>query len=160
MSGPSSLRRGRAASGRGQEGSALLVAVLMLVLMGAIGLAALDAVTLDRQTAGFESRKRVAFWAAEAGLAEARDTMRNGGTPTVSNTPVGQASDFPHGLPSYQPEQIEDLGTTGVPGFNITQNGNGPTYQLHFYRVRVLGQGPGGTNARLEMVANTIDSSS
>lgn len=144
---------------RGTEGSALLVAVLMLVLMGAIGLAALDAVTLDRQTAGFQSRKRVAFWAAEAGVAEARDAMRNANPPTVSDTTVGQSADFPHGLPSYEPEAIDDLGAGGPPdGTGITIGpGGGPKYQQHFYRVRVLGEGPGGTTARLEVVAANID---
>jgi len=143
-----------------EQGSALLVAVLMLVLMGAIGLAALEAVSVDRATAGFQSRQRVAFYAAEAGLAEARETMRNGGTPTVSDTTIGNAADFPHGQPSYEPEEITDLGTTAVPGMNLVMNGNGPTFQLHHYRVGVLGEGPGGTTTRLEMVANTIDTSS
>jgi hypothetical protein len=145
---------------RRERGSALLVAVLMLVLMGAIGLAGLNTVTQDRQTAGFQSRKRVAFYAAEAGIAEGRETMRNGATPTVSTTTVGDSSSFPHGLPSYQPEDVTDLGTTAVPGFQLRTSGNGPTYQLHFFRVRVQGQAAGGTTARVEVVANTIDSSS
>lgn len=142
------------------EGSALLVAVLMLVMMGAIGLAGLDAVSKDRQTAGYQGRKRIAFYAAEAGLAEAREAMRNGGVPSVSTTTVGDSGIFPYGLPTYQPEEVADLGTTAVPGFQLRTSGNGPTYQLHFFRVRVRGEEPGGTAARVEMVANTIDTAS
>lgn len=142
------------------QGSALLVAVLLLVMMGAMGLVGLDAVTKDRQTAGYQGRKRIAFYAAEAGLAEAREAMRNGGVPTVSTTTVGDSGIFPQGLPTYQPEEIADLGTTAVPGFQLRTTGNGPAYQLHFFRVRVRGEGPGGTTARVEMVANTIDSAS
>jgi len=145
---------------RREEGSALLVAVLLLVMMGAIGLAGLNTVTQDRQTAGFQSRKRVAFYAAEAGIAEARDAMRNGNTPTVSTTSVGDASLYPHGLPAYQPEEITDLGTQAIPGFQLRTSGNGPAYQLHYFRVRVLGTAPGGTTSRVEVVANTFDASS
>jgi hypothetical protein len=137
-----------------------MVAVMMLVMMGAIGLAGLNSVTADRQTAGYQNRKRVAFYAAESGLAEAREAMRNGGVPTVSTTSVGDTPSYPYGLPAYQPEEITDLGTTAVPGFQLRTSGNGPVYQLHFYRVRVRGTETGGTQARVEMVANTIDTSS
>ena len=38
---------------RGEQGSALFVAVMLMVLMGLIGFAALDTVTKDQQVAGF-----------------------------------------------------------------------------------------------------------
>ena len=58
-------------SNRQEAGSALLVAVLILALMGVIGLAALDTVTRDRQVAGYQSRAQTALYAAEAGVAVA-----------------------------------------------------------------------------------------
>jgi hypothetical protein len=146
---------------RRESGSALLVAVLMMALLGAIGLAGLEAASQDRQTAGAQNRKRVAFWAAEAGLAEARNDLRNGGEPSLpSSTAIGDSSLYPYGTPTYVPEEQEDLGATGIPGFQLRTSGNGPTYQLHRFRVRVRGQETGGTQARVEMVAQTIDSSS
>lgn len=145
---------------RGEEGSALIVAVLMLVMLATIGLAGMEAATQDRTTAGYQGRKRIAFYAAEAGIAEARNTMRNGGTPSVSTTTVGDSTIFPYGQPSYQPEEITDLGTTPIPGFQLRSVGNGPVYQLHFFRVRVRGDGPNGARARVEVVASTIDTSS
>ena len=146
---------------RREAGSALLVAVLLMAMMGAIGLAGLEAATQDRQTAGAQNRKRVAFWAAEAGLAEARNQLRNGGEPSLaSSTTIGDSSLYPYGTPTYVPEEQEDLGASAIPGFQLRTNGNGPTYQLHRFRVRVRGQETGGTQARLEMVAQTIDSSS
>jgi len=42
---------------------------MMLVLMGLIGIAALDTMTKDRQVAGFQNRARLAFYAADAGVA-------------------------------------------------------------------------------------------
>jgi Tfp pilus assembly protein PilX len=120
-----------------------------------------QAATQDRQTAGAQNRKRVAFWAAEAGLAEARNDMRNGGTPALpSSTSVGDSSLYPYGTPRYVPEEITDLGSAPIPGFQLRRSGNGPTYQLHFFRVRVRGEDPNGSQARVEMVANAIDTSS
>lgn len=142
------------------QGSALLVAVLLLVLMGAVGLAGLDAVTLDQQTAGFGNQKRHAFWAAEAGIAEAREAMRNGGEPVVTDgTTMGDTQLFEYGQPSYTAEEITDLGTQAVPGFQLRTTGNGPTFQLHYYRVRVRGDAINGTQARVEVVAHTMDTS-
>ena len=56
-------------SNRQEAGSALLVAVLILALMGVVGLAALDTVTRDRQVAGYQSRAQTALYAAEGGVA-------------------------------------------------------------------------------------------
>jgi hypothetical protein len=146
---------------RRDQGSALLVAVLLMALLGAIGLAGLEAASQDRQTAGVQNRKRIAFWAAESGIAEARNDMRNGGVPTLApSTNVGDSSLHPYGLPTYVPEETTDLGTSAIPGFQLRVSGNGPTYQLHFFRVRVRGQAPGGTQSRVEIVANAIDTSS
>ena len=44
--------------------------------MGFLGLAALDRVTRDEQVAGYQNRARTAFYAAEAGIAEARRIVR------------------------------------------------------------------------------------
>ena len=57
---------------RGETGSALFIAVMMLVLMGFLGLAALERVSSDEQVAGFQNRQRTAFYAAEAGVTDGR----------------------------------------------------------------------------------------
>ena len=64
---------------RSERGSALFVAVLMLVMMGFLGVAALDSVARDREVAGLQNRSRTAFYAAEAGLANARQLIHQGG---------------------------------------------------------------------------------
>jgi Tfp pilus assembly protein PilX len=61
---------------RRQAGSALLVAMLLLALMGVIGLASLNTVMRDRQVAGFQSQSQTALYAADAGLAEGLDVLR------------------------------------------------------------------------------------
>ena len=52
---------------RREGGAALLVAMLMLVLMGMIGLASMDTVMRDRQVAGFQNLAQTALYAADAG---------------------------------------------------------------------------------------------
>jgi hypothetical protein len=54
---------------RRQDGTVLLVAVLILALMGIIGVSSLETVTRDRQVAGYQSRAQTALYAAEAGVA-------------------------------------------------------------------------------------------
>jgi len=89
-----------------EEGAALLVAVLMLVLMGLIGLASLDTVTQDRRVAGFQSRARAAFYAADAGVGNAKSLVRTAAdrtvTPAFPTKNLGDAATYPNGQPSYQ----------------------------------------------------------
>jgi hypothetical protein len=154
--------------GRGEQGTALIIAMLLLVMMGMIGLAALETVSRDRQVAGFQSRKGLAFYAAEAGIAVARERiMNNGGEPTVTNTTLGDTQLFPYGQPSFGPDPsldgdgIEDLGGTGGSSsageMNLADQGNGPLFQNHLWRIRVQGTAPGGATARIEVVAAGLD---
>ena len=61
---------------RREAGSALIITVLLLLLLGVIGLSALDTVTRDQQVAGAQNRSTAALYAAEAGLAQAKDEVR------------------------------------------------------------------------------------
>ncbi len=146
------------------EGSALLATVMMLVLIGAVGFAALETVTRERQVAGYQMRERMAFYAAEAGVAEALGNLARTGTPTVTNgQSVGDPGSFPYGRPSYQPDPtaadpLDDLGGSPIEGFemNVGQDAS-PTFQLHYWRVRVQGQEPAGSTARLEVLAARLE---
>ncbi len=62
---------------RHQRGAAMFVAVLVLMMMGALGLAALDTSSQDRNIAGYQNRSQSAFNAAEAGVAQARQQVLN-----------------------------------------------------------------------------------
>ena len=61
---------------RREQGVVMFVTVLLLVLMGGLGLAALDASSRDRDSAGYYNRETSAFYAAEAGIAHARAIIR------------------------------------------------------------------------------------
>jgi len=146
----------------GERGSALLVSTLILLLLGLFGLAALDTVTKDQQVAGFQKRKKLAFYAAEAGVAKALETLTTAFAPSVPTTQVGDSSIFPHGRPSYQldssaADPIEPLGNGAFPGMslNLGQGGT-PTYMLSYWRIRVEGRAPGGSVARIETVSGAL----
>ena len=61
---------------RNQEGTALLVTMMMLALMGLVGMASLDTATRERQVAGYSSLAQSALYAADAGVAEGLDLLR------------------------------------------------------------------------------------
>jgi Tfp pilus assembly protein PilX len=147
---------------RQQEGTALLLTVMLLFMMALIGFAALDLVMADQQVAGFQNRKKVAFYAAEAGIAQTLESLQANNTPTITAASLGDSSAYPFGQPSYAPDAsaanpVEDLGQGPMSGMslNIGQNG-GPLYQLRFWRIRVQGQAPGGSIARIETVSTGL----
>jgi hypothetical protein len=136
-----------------ESGYALIVSVILLLVMTVMAMSALDLVGRDQQVAGFESRKSMSLYAAEAGLAEVLRTLEATGTPDLAPASYGDSSLYPHGQPSYQldptaADPIEDLGTMGIEG--QTANIGGTSYQLHVYRVRVQGSAPGSVSTRLE----------
>jgi hypothetical protein len=128
--------------------------MLLLFIMTVIGLSTMEVVTRDRQGAGYQSQRRLAFYAAEAGLSEMLRALEETGNPEIVTTDLGDSSLYPHGQPSYQPdptvaEPIQDLGTSGIEGH--TANIGGSSYQLHMYRVRVQGASPGGVTSTVEV---------
>jgi hypothetical protein len=148
--------------GRGEAGSALLVTVMLLLMLGLVGLAALNTTTRDQQVAGFQNRKRIALYAADAGISDALQKLTTTQTPTLAQTSIGDSTLYPHGRPLYQPDPsvanpIEDLGTAPFPGMglNIGQGGV-PTYQMDYWRVRVEGLAAGGSRARVEAVSGAL----
>jgi len=147
---------------RHEAGSALLITSMLLLILGLFGFAALSTVTKDQQIAGFTKRQRVAFHAAEAGIAKAFETLTTELQPNVPNTDLGDASLFPHGRPSFRPDPtvadpIENVGTGSYPGMSLNLGQNGaPTYQLSYWRMRVQGRAPGGTATRIETVGGAL----
>ena len=147
---------------RAQGGSAMVIAMLMLMLMGLIGFAALATVTRDAQVSGAQVRKKTAFYAAEAAIAKALETMRTTGTPTITNTDLGDTTVYPYGRPSYAVDSstatpIESLGLGGFPGMNLQLGQDGsPLFQMEMFRVRVQGTAPGGSLSRIEIVSGVL----
>jgi hypothetical protein len=154
------MRRGT--HSKRQSGSALLVTSLLLLLIGLFGFAALSTVTKDQQVAGFSKRRRIAFYAAEAGVAKALETLTTTLQPQVPDTSLGDASLFPHGRPSFRldptaTDPLESLGAGAFPGMSLNiGQGGAPAYQINYWRIRVQGRAPGGAAARIETVSGAL----
>ena len=61
---------------RDERGIALLVTMLLLALMAVVGMASLDSVMRDHQSAGHLGLSQTAFYAADAALSESLDLLR------------------------------------------------------------------------------------
>jgi len=135
---------------------------MILLLLGLFGFAALDVVTRDQQVAGFQKRKQTSFYAAEAGVAKALETLTTQNLPSVPDTALGDSTLFPSGQPRFRldptaTDPIESLGNGAFPGMalNIGQGGS-PTYQLSYWKIRVQGRAPGGSSTRIETVSGAL----
>jgi hypothetical protein len=93
---------------RREEGVILFVAVMLLALMGALGIAALDSASTDRQAAGYYNRSNTALFAAEAGVARAKALIEN------VRTTVGFSAFCPGVIPFPGPGNKVSLGDTST----------------------------------------------
>jgi hypothetical protein len=149
-------------SRRGEAGVALLAAVLLLLMLASIGLASLNVAQRDQQVAGYLNRKAIALHAADAAIAEALQTMDATGIPSVSNTTLGDAALYPQGRPSYREDQsvadpIESVGTGNLEGMGLGIGANASAqFQVQYWKVRVQGEAPGGSLARVEMLTGAL----
>ena len=146
-----------------RQGSALLIVMLVMAMMGLIGFAALEAVTRDQRVAGFMKRKKIAFFAAEAGVSTALHALRTNEDPAFAPSTVGDVSWFEQGLPTYSLDTSggaasKDLGTGALPGMNL-QIGQGglPKFTIRYWEVNVKGEAVGGTVSRIQIASGTIE---
>lgn len=159
----------KGAKARREAGSALVITVLLLVLLGVMGLAALDTVTRDQQVAGFQNRNRLAFYAAEAGVADARNRLRLVySTDAVVNFPdqanavlLSDTTLFPYGQPSYcgDPAAVggaavayANQGAMDLGGGHDLREG-GEQWFNTLWRIQVRGQTPDGATSRIDAMA-------
>jgi hypothetical protein len=148
---------------RQERGIALLAAVLLLLMLASIGLASLNVVERDQQVAGYLNRKAIALHAADAAISRALSTLSLNGTPTVPTTTMGDSALYPAGQPSYRTDPtaatpIEKAGTGSLTGFGLTggQGGGSAQFGVQYWRIRVQGEAPGGSVARVEVVTGAM----
>jgi len=146
-----------------EAGIALLASVLLLLMLASIGLAALNVVERDQQVAGYLNRKALALHAADAGIARALGTLAATGTPTVPATSMGSTALYPGGQPSYRTDTtaadpIKKAGTGSLPGYQIGGAGGGAVapYSIQYWKIRVQGEAPGGSIARVEVLTGAL----
>jgi hypothetical protein len=146
-----------------QQGSALIIVMLVMAMMGIIGFAALEAVTRDQRVAGFMKRKKIAFFAAEAGVSAALHALRTTEEPDFAASTVGDASWFAQGLPTYELDTSggaasTNLGIGPFPGMNMQMGQNGaPKFTIRYWEVKVKGEAFGGTVSRIAFASGTVE---
>jgi len=149
-----------------KQGAAMFLAVMLLVLMGALGLVALDTASEDRRIAGFQNRSASAFAAAEAGAAHAAELVseKNTNLPvqTLSSTAVYDREGG--NLPSYRPDP--DVATTAnasgikrAPGADGAAAGFSPNagggWAMARWQINVEGRSPNAAGGGIDTRAST-----
>lgn len=157
-----------------EEGVALMLAVLLLITVSGLALSTMQTAASDGTVAGFQNQEQMAFYAAEAGVAEARSIVRNMGERTQRpNYPadfpnqanprtLARASDFRTGdQPVFyaDPSPATPIGYVGE-GTNCTEGCNmtlgGLKYNHTKWQINVIGESPSGDLKRLEVVATRL----
>jgi hypothetical protein len=135
---------------------------VILILLALMGFAGLQTASQDRQVAHLQKRKKLSLYAAEAGVASALETLVTNSGSTIGTVTLSDGAAHPSGQPRFRPDPtvadpIESLGTGAYGGMslNIGQGGTA-TYQLSYWRIRVQGEGPGGSVTRLEAVTGSL----
>ena len=137
------------------QGIALITVMLILAMVSVLAVSSMETTMRDQQVAAVQMRNRVAFQAAEAGLATALVSVTGSNTPALATGSIGVAGDYPMGQPSYRLDPkaatpVENLGAQPAPGMSLNINGNGPKFQLQLWRIHVEGSEPRGMNSRVE----------
>lgn len=148
-------------SRRREHGAALIVTMIVMIALAFLGMSTLASVMSDQQISGFQTRSRLAFHAAEAGLATVMANLNGAGTPVINAASLGDTSLYPNGQPGYGPDTtvpnpIEDLGAVGASGMNLRIGNGGPRYQVQYWKMNVQGTAPGGSVSRVEVAAGVL----
>lgn len=172
--------RNPAGTGRGarrrEGGMALMLSILLLITVSALALSTMQTAASDGSVAGFQNQEAMAFYAAEAAVAEARNLVRQMGErsqlpdypadfPDQANpVELSDASDYPTGeQPVYyadpNPPASAAIGYVGegkqcTEGCNMTIGGQ--KYNHTKWQINVVGESPSGDQKRLEVVATRL----
>ena len=161
---------------RREEGIALMLAVLLLVAVSALALSTMQTAASDGTVAGFQNQEQIAFYAAEAGIADARAVIRNmgersevpdypGDFPDEDNPEeLSNPSEFETGdqpiyyadpnPPTAAPIMYVGEGAPCTEGCNMTLGGL--KFNHTKWQVNVVGESPSGDQKRLEVVATRL----
>ena len=146
-----------------EKGSALVVALLVLVLLTLMGISATTTSTIEVQMAGNEKFHNMAFYAAESGWQTSLNWLdrqhpgvtQNLGWDEDSETFVLENYNTPDYIVLAEDNdteysvKIEFVGTRAVPGY-------GTNFKRFNYRVNSVGLGPGNARSEVSVVAGKI----
>lgn len=159
---------------RRESGIALMLSILLLITVSALAISTMQTAASDGSVAGFQNQEAMAFYAAEAAIAEARNVVRDMGErsqvpsypadfPDQANPiEIGDASLYVTGdQPTYyvDPTVTTPIGYVGE-GKQCTEGCNmalgGTKYNHTKWQINVVGESPSGDQKRLEVVATRL----
>lgn len=168
----------RAASRRREQGMALMLSILLLITVSALALSTMQTAASDGTVAGFQNQETMAFYAAEAAIAEARNVVRQMGErsqvpqypadfPDPANpVELSTSSDFATGeQPVYYADPNPPDPLVGAIGYvgegkqcteGCNMNIGGTKYNHTKWQINVVGESPSGDQKRLEVVATRL----
>ena len=155
---------GRSPDSRRESGVALLITLLLLSLMGIIGMASLDTVTRDRQTAGNLKTAQSAFYAADAAVSGSLELVRTAvvgqsiAAGDCLGTPVPTGS-LPNGS-TYGPDSTalsDEICMTGIAEacneLVASAEIGGSVFRYSIWNLRTQGSGTAGSVSRIQAAA-------
>jgi len=150
-----------------EKGSALILALLILVLLTLMGISATTTSTVGVQMAGSEKFYEMAFYSAESGWQRALNWL-DGQYPGVTQNLEWNMEEktFTQIVGDYEEAQpggillaqdsdtryllkIQFTGTAPVPGY-------GTSFRRFNYRVNSVGVGPGNARSEVEVIAGKV----
>lgn len=157
-----------------EGGVALMISVLLLIAVSGLALSTMQTVASDGTVAGFQNQEQMAFYAAEAGIADARNVVRNMGArdekptypadfpDTANPVELSTAGDYETGLrpvffadPSVA-DPIEYIGEGAHCSEGCNMRIGGITYNHTKWRINVIGRSPSGDQKRIQVVATRL----
>ena len=140
--------------GKNEDGSVMVVAVLILVLLTIIGIAAMSTTNVELKISGNEKSYKMALYAAEA----ARGYVAK--TPELyapDKTTQGEEINFPVKDDPLAVVQLSSKqsfgGTVEYLGFSAPPRGSGTqvgTFKAHKYKMTCKGYGPAKAESQIE----------
>jgi len=148
----------------------------LLIAVSALAMSTMQTAASDGTVAGFQNQEQIAFYAAEAGVADARSVVRNMGErsevpdypadfPNAANpAELSNATEFVTGdqpiyyadpnPPTAAPIMYVGEGAPCTEGCNMTLGGL--KFNHTKWQVNVVGESPSGDQKRLEVVATRL----
>jgi len=132
---------------RPQDGAALVIGLLLLLVLTILAISGMTTATLELQMAGNTQYKERAFQAAETGIEQALDTATfdTSTAHTAANQPVdttvGTTNDDTY---DFNMEFDKETGTTIVPGGGYSM---GTGFQAYHFNIESTGRSERGAEA-------------
>jgi Tfp pilus assembly protein PilX len=141
---------------RGERGSALIITVLLLTLLLALGTSLLATATIEQAIATNERWSEGAFFAAEAAVQTAIDTLTQGGAPAaIPITDLGDDYWYRSGgADDVGPTAPTLVATTEAEGYSAAAGsgyGSSTTWVMEIYQINATGFGPQSAQREVEV---------